>query len=87
MSVSSELIEKTLELLENESIKRQQDFKLQVFKTLIGILQVVSGDNSLGHQSLLDLKQFKKIQDVLMDTIRSASKPFFYKDSVAFDYF
>jgi len=49
VTVSGDLIDKTLELLNAPAIKDQADFALQAFKTFIGILQIISGDSSLGH--------------------------------------
>ena len=84
--MTNEIIAKTLGLMENLTITRTAEYQLQVFKTLIAILQIVSGDNSMGHQSLQDLRDYDRIQKMIIKVIHSASKPYFHSDTITEDY-
>jgi hypothetical protein len=76
-----------LTLLDSPMVRANQDFHLQAFKALIGSIHVISGDNSLGHQSLMDLVEFDRIQECLNQVILSASKSYFYSDDMTMEYF
>jgi len=80
------MIDLTIELFESPLIRPNNEFQLQVFKILTGTLQVISGDDSSGRQSLFDLKNFVKIQEVIGNVIESASKPYFYSDEITLEY-
>ena len=87
MATSNELIKKTLNLLDIDGVRQHSELSAEVFKHLIGILQVVTGDSSYGHQSLSDIREFQTIEKLIIKTIHSASKPYFYSDAISLDYF
>lgn len=80
IAVSSELLDRILALFESPAIKACPERQLQVFKSLVGSLEIITGDNSLGHQSLFDLRSYSKIQEMIISVINSASRPYFYSD-------
>ena len=49
IAVSSELLDETLALLGSSEITARSEHRLQVFKSLIAALELITGDNSLGH--------------------------------------
>lgn len=87
IAVSSELLEETLELLDSSEVTARPEHRLQVFKSLITALELITGDNSLGHQSFFDLRSCSRIQEVITSVINSASRPLFYSDHITLEYF
>lgn len=87
IAVSSELLDEILELFGSSEITARPEHRLQVFKSLIAALELITGDNSLGHQSLFDLRSCGRIQEVITSVINSASRPFFYSDHITLEYF
>ena len=49
IAVSSELLDAILELFGSSEITAHPEHRLQVFKSLIAALELITGDNSLGH--------------------------------------
>jgi hypothetical protein len=86
MTVSNALLERCLDFLNSPAVNSNSDYSLQAFKALLNILSVVSGDNSLGHVSLYDLRCIKRVETAIIGVIQSASKPLFYSDSTTLEY-
>ena len=84
---STELLNQILNLHDGQSARLSPSFQLQVFKALVNALQIVAGDSSLGHQSLVDLSNFSRIQTTILNQIQSSSQPFFFSDQITLDYF
>jgi len=87
IAVSSELLDETLELLDSSEVTARPEHRLQVFKSLITALELITGDNSLGHQSFFDLRSCSRIQEAITSVINSASRPLFYSDHITLEYF
>lgn len=49
IAVSSELLDQTIELFGSPAVVACREYQLQVFKSLIAALELITGDNSLGH--------------------------------------
>lgn len=85
--MTNQLLGQVLDLLQISQVQHCPENHLQVFKSLIILLCLVSGEDSLGHFSLSDLAHVNQIKKVISDTITLASKPFFFSDSIALEYF